>query len=146
MITGNASPSKLKDGTWGARIPLDGIYSRRVASDRLKGQDVTIQTRSGKSWTATVAAVLWVGEGRDSAGVALVKTESDGGPPRTAGRSASGGGRRRKPLVGRRRKPLVGRHTENHCSCGNWSGPGSPCLYSYGEAKEEGEARYIEWS
>ena len=40
---------------------------------------------------------------------------------------------------------LVGTHTSVHCECGNWAGAGSPCLYSYGEAKEEGEARNIHW-
>ena len=40
---------------------------------------------------------------------------------------------------------LVGYHGNEHCSCGNWSGVGSPCLYSYGEAKAEGEHRSIRW-
>ncbi len=40
---------------------------------------------------------------------------------------------------------LHARHTGHHCECGNWSGPGSPCLYSYAEAKEEGEVHSLEW-
>lgn len=48
-----ATPAKLSDGTWGAR----------VTGEVAVGQELTITARSGKTWTATVAAVVWQGEG-----------------------------------------------------------------------------------
>ena len=60
------------------------------------------------------------------------------------GREAAGGnGNGGRGNGGRGR--LVGYHGLDHCSCGNWSGVGSVCLYSYGEAKAEGEHRSIRW-
>jgi hypothetical protein len=47
------TPVKLRDGTWGARVQ----GAAKV------GDTVTITTRSGKSWTATVRRVLWTGSG-----------------------------------------------------------------------------------
>lgn len=46
----NASPLKLKDGTWGAK--LEGERPE-------VGAKVTITTRGGKSWSATVTEVVW---------------------------------------------------------------------------------------
>lgn len=60
-----ASPAKLKSGEWGARV-----YSADVS----KGAQITVTAKSGKSWSATVAAVLWQG-----ADVALVATQKKGG-------------------------------------------------------------------
>ena len=44
-----ATPTKLRNGSWGARV-----HGTPVA-----GQEITIEARSGKRWTATVAKVLW---------------------------------------------------------------------------------------
>lgn len=66
-----ATPAKLRDGSWGARV------RGRVSS----GEIVTITTKAGKSWKARVTRVLWSGDG-----VSLCATESlDGGPPRQRG-------------------------------------------------------------
>lgn len=63
----NATPVKLKNGDWGARV-----QSERVAN----GDEITITTKAGKSWPARVVRVLWKGKG-----VAICATESlDGGP------------------------------------------------------------------
>lgn len=56
-----ASPAKLRDGTWGAR----------VTSSVSVGDTVTITTRAGKSWDARVVRVVWSGSG-----VTLCATES----------------------------------------------------------------------
>ena len=49
-----ATPTKLRDGSWGARVP----------GRAREGQAVTVRTRAGKTWTAHVSRVLWVGEDR----------------------------------------------------------------------------------
>jgi len=46
-----ATPAKLRNGNWGARVK--GAVKA--------GDAVTITTRAGKSWTATVTRVLWTG-------------------------------------------------------------------------------------
>mgnify|MGYP006899558405 FL=1 len=56
-----ATPAKLRNGSWGAR----------VQGQVRNGDTVTITTRAGKSWTATVSQVVWTGEG-----VSIVATES----------------------------------------------------------------------
>lgn len=61
MTATPATPAKLRDGTWGARV--QGTARR--------GQQITITTRRGKSWDATVQRVLWSGDG-----VTLVATAS----------------------------------------------------------------------
>jgi hypothetical protein len=49
----DATPTKLKNGAWGARVQGQvGI-----------GDSVKIVTKSGKSWTATVEKVVWQGDG-----------------------------------------------------------------------------------
>ena len=40
---------------------------------------------------------------------------------------------------------LVGYHTNHHCSCGNWCGVGSPCLYGFNEAVTEGVENNLDW-
>ena len=126
----NATPTKLQNGNWGARI----IGPAVACGQKLEGHDVTITTRSGKSWTAKIEKVVWRGKDRNSGqSVAIVATAKTSGNGSAAPKSA-GRGR------------LVGTHTNHPCSCGNWSGAGSPCLYGYGEAKDEDEARYIEWA
>jgi formamidopyrimidine-DNA glycosylase len=59
MLT--ATPTKLRDGSWGARVK--GAVNA--------GDVVTIKTSTGKTWDAKVEAVLWSGDG-----VSLCKTSS----------------------------------------------------------------------
>jgi len=44
-----ATPAKLKSGAWGARV--QGAVS--------VGDQITISTKSGKTWNATVSTVVW---------------------------------------------------------------------------------------
>jgi hypothetical protein len=70
MLT--ATPTKLRDGRWGARV---------VGSPRV-GEEIEVRSASGKVWRAYVERLVWSGNG-----VALVATRSaDGGPPRVRGR------------------------------------------------------------
>lgn len=62
-----ATPARLRSGAWGAKI--EGKIARRIQ----KGQQIQIRTRSGKSWQATIAKVVWRG-----VDVAFVATEDDG--------------------------------------------------------------------
>ena len=64
-----ASPAKLKDGSWGARI---------ARTDVAPGQVVTIRTQAGKTWDARITRVVWTGDG-----IALCATESADRPART---------------------------------------------------------------
>jgi hypothetical protein len=48
-----ASPAKLRDGSWGAR----------VQGAAKSGDTVTIRASSGKAWDARIAKVLWTGDG-----------------------------------------------------------------------------------
>lgn len=61
MIT--ATPAKLKDGSWGARV-TDPIVN--------VGDSIEIKTRSGKSWIADVTEIVWHGKG-----VYLCRTSSE---------------------------------------------------------------------
>lgn len=56
-----ASPTKLRNGDWGAK----------VLGTVTEGDTVTITTRAGKSWDAKVTKVLWTKDG-----VAICATES----------------------------------------------------------------------
>ena len=51
--TTTATPAKLRDGSWGARV------RGTVAA----GDVVTITTSAGKTWQATVQRVIWRGAG-----------------------------------------------------------------------------------
>lgn len=51
--TRQATPARLRDGSWGAR----------VAGTVCVGDTVTITTRAGKTWQARVERVVWTGEG-----------------------------------------------------------------------------------
>jgi len=55
----NATPAKLRNGSWGARV----VGSASV------GDTVRVRTRAGAVWTATVTGVVWSGRG-----VTLVST------------------------------------------------------------------------
>ena len=48
-----ASPMKLRDGSWGAKVQG---YVRN-------GDAVTVRTKAGKSWTSSVSKVVWQGDG-----------------------------------------------------------------------------------
>jgi hypothetical protein len=65
-----ASPTKLRDGSWGAKV--QGSVD--------VGEEITIETRAGKRWTAVVTRVVWSGEG-----ATIVATESTDRP---AGRTS----------------------------------------------------------
>ena len=62
MTTIQASPTKLRSGEWGAKVQTANVS---------EGDSIQITTRAGKSWTASVAKVVWRGEG-----VAIVATRS----------------------------------------------------------------------
>lgn len=59
-----ASPTKLRDGSWGAR----------VRGYPAQGDTIQITTKAGKTWTATAKKVLWT----DGA-VSIVATSSNDG-------------------------------------------------------------------
>lgn len=61
-ITLPATPTKLRDGTWGARTKAQA----RV------GDLLEITTSSGKKWKARVERIIWTGNG-----VAICTTSSD---------------------------------------------------------------------
>ena len=48
------TPARLKDGNWGARFQGEAP----TLPDNLEGLTISVQARSGKSWTATVTEVL----------------------------------------------------------------------------------------
>ena len=73
-----ASPTKLQSGAWGAKVQSETVQA---------GDTVTITTRAGKSWDATISKVLWTGDG-----VSICATESNGSSssrPRRRGRSCA---------------------------------------------------------
>lgn len=96
----NATPTKLRSGAWGAKVQSSSVR---------KGDEITITTKSGKSWTATVTKVIWSGDG-----VSIVATESNDRPSDRGSRNwdpdaFNGYGRKR----GRYRKACV---TGGNCS------------------------------
>lgn len=69
-VTKLARPTKLRDGSWGARVP--GEVS--------PGQRITIESKGGKRWTAIVNRVVWCGDDKYGSGsVSIVSTRSSGG-------------------------------------------------------------------
>lgn len=71
-----ASPIKLRNGDWGAK----------ARGSVREGDTVQITTKSGKSWVAHVAKVVWTGNG-----VSICATESrDSGRHGASGRRYSG--------------------------------------------------------
>ncbi len=50
-----ASPTKLRDGSWGANVPSDNVSV---------GDIITVSTRSGKSWDAEITHILWIGNSK----------------------------------------------------------------------------------
>jgi hypothetical protein len=59
-----ASPTKLKNGSWGARVKSDSVK---------EGDPLKVTTKSGKSWTTYVSRVVWAGNG-----VTIVSTSKTG--------------------------------------------------------------------
>lgn len=59
----DATPAKLRDGSWGAR----------VTGTPAPGATVRITAKSGKSWTATVRRIIWT-----DGSVSLCSTGSTG--------------------------------------------------------------------
>lgn len=76
MDTITASPTKLRDGSWGARVPGGATI----------GQTIRIRTRAGKEWDACVERVVWTGDG-----VAIVATRSLDRRPAPASSERRGG-------------------------------------------------------
>lgn len=70
----SASPAKLRNGNWGAKV-------RGAVNE---GDVVTITTRAGKSWEARVTKVVWTGDG-----LSICATESLDRAPRRS-RSSNG--------------------------------------------------------
>lgn len=78
-----ASPTKLRNGSWGAK----------TSADVSVGDIVTISTRAGKSWDARVTHVIWTGKSKYSAGqVSICATERVESRPAPTYSSISHGG------------------------------------------------------
>jgi hypothetical protein len=85
MTTMKASPAKLRDGSWGARV--SGAVSI--------GDVVTITTKAGKSWDATVTRVVWT-----DGTAAICATASNSPRPSTSRSSRYAGYQRRIDRAG----------------------------------------------
>lgn len=70
-----ATPTKLRDGSWGARV--NGTVAQ--------GDSIEITTRAGKTWTATVSRVLW-----SDGSVSIVATQIENGRSSRPRRSRNG--------------------------------------------------------
>ncbi len=75
MTNLTAAPSKLRNGSWGAKV--NGSVE--------EGDTVTITTRSGKSWDAIVERVVWEGNG-----VSIFSTRSLDRPVQSTSRPTYG--------------------------------------------------------
>lgn len=53
MAHHHASPTLLRTGEWGVRVP---------ASNVLVGDELTVVTKGGSAWAAVVHGVLWQGD------------------------------------------------------------------------------------
>lgn len=76
-----ASPKKLRNGSWGA------LVQGQVTA----GDAIQVTTRAGKTWTAAVGRVIWSGE-RDGGTVAIVSTSLPKSPTRAPERTCTGCG------------------------------------------------------
>ena len=70
-----ASPAKLPDDTWGVRV-YDPAYA-----DQWTGQPVTVEAKSGKSWTSVLVELVSYNEAK---GVALYRPAAKGAKPAAA--------------------------------------------------------------
>ena len=88
------------------------------------GDQVTVTKRDGSQQTVTAQYVSRPFEGKfgpnQGKTCVFITPQRDTGDGQTRGRSV-------------RRYPA--KHTSEHCDCGNWAGPGSPCLQA-GEPME----------
>ena len=84
MTTGR--PAKLRDGSWGARVPGTSRPGERIR--------IRIRTSGGKEWEATVARVLWSGPDRYGAGTVSVCSMISDARPLSPQRGGSGRSRR----------------------------------------------------
>ena len=75
-----ATPTKLKNGSWGARVASTNVRA---------GDIVQITTRGGKSWEAEIIKVVWSGNG-----VSICATSSIASRNISSRSSASSTGRR----------------------------------------------------
>jgi hypothetical protein len=75
-MTTTATPAKLRNGSWGARIeaPVKA------------GDTITITTRGGKSWQARVTKILWTGDGASIVATESLDRPAGSQPARTPGR------------------------------------------------------------
>jgi len=96
--TMQASPAKLRDGSWGAR----------VAGTVTTGTILTITTAAGKSWQATVERVIWT-DGQ----VSIVATAS---------RPSSAHGHGSYPTIGARMAERQRSTGWTGCRCGSIEG------------------------
>lgn len=83
VTTPTASPAKLRDGSWGARVPGGASV----------GQTVEVRTSTGKTWTAVVTRVVWTGSDRVTGlPVAICATQSLESAPARSARPATSRG------------------------------------------------------
>lgn len=68
-MTTTATPTKLRSGDWGARIPSASVR---------EGDSITITARSGKTWSARVTKVVWQGNGVTIAATSSTSGDRDG--------------------------------------------------------------------
>ncbi len=71
MAHHHASPIQLRTGEWGARVPAPNVEV---------GDGLTVITRSGSAWEATVTSVVW--QGADAAICEAAKARLAVGPIR----------------------------------------------------------------
>lgn len=72
ITTATAQPTKLRDGSWGAKIELNG-------GDRVEiGTNVTVKTKAGKTWMTQVAQIVWSGPNNGNT-VYIFRTTTAGG-------------------------------------------------------------------
>jgi hypothetical protein len=62
-----AHPTKLRNGSWGATV--------KTATHLDAGDSITITTKTGKTWTAEIAKVVWRGS-QEGLHVLIVATRS----------------------------------------------------------------------
>ena len=87
-----ATPTKLRNGSWGAT----------TSASAAKGDVVRIRTKAGKEWDALIVSVVWTGDGKS-----IVATESLDRPRRDTNHDGSEHGR------------SGGRGRWTGCSCGS---------------------------
>ena len=84
MSTTTTTYTKLKDGSWGIRVP----------GQARKGQEYSVSKRDGTSKRETIRAVLWTGTDKSGATVSLCAIGT------SRGTSVGGGDRRCKSCGG----------------------------------------------